>query len=119
LYEKNSSAHICIIHTNKKCISVGINDLYRHAEVDAIRFLIQQGFRSNKKLHFLVFRFSKTGVINCSKPCIRCSQFINKHLHLFRVICFTEKNGDVVSILASEFDVQKFVHVSRRYRKTL
>lgn len=117
LYEKNGSAHICIIHTNKECVSVGTNDLHKHAEVDAIRHLIQQGFRSTKKLHLFVFRFSKTGIINSSRPCCRCSQFINKHLNLFRLICFTEKDGDVVTVLASDFDPQDYIHVSRKYRK--
>lgn len=123
-YEKNASAHVCIIHTRKECIAVGINDspnglstsLGRHAEVDAICKLLQRHCRLPNKLMLLVLRFSKNGGINCSTPCQRCSRFIEKRLSMFRTVAFTNVDGGVVILTAEIFDAKMFTHISRRYR---
>lgn len=122
-YEKNASAHVCIIHTRKECIAVGINDsviipssVPRHAEVDAICRLLQKRFRFMSSMRLMVVRFCKTGGISCSTPCDRCSRFIEKRLFMFETIAFSDENGQIVIIIADDFDAQKFIHVSRRNR---
>jgi len=122
-YEKNASAHVCIIHTRKECISVGINHspiggstFSKHAEVDAICRLLQRPNRIPQNLRLLVLRFTKTGGINCSTPCHRCSRFIEKRLSMFHTVAFTSIDGSVVVILADSFDSNMFNHVSRRFR---
>ena len=126
-YEKNASAHVCIIHTRKECIAVGINDSPnglslspgRHAEVDAICKLLQKHSRLPNKLMLLVLRFSKNGGINCSTPCQRCSRFIEKRLSMFRTVAFTNMDGGIVILTAEIFDANMFTHISRRYRPLL
>lgn len=111
---KCHQAHVCLIFEKKQCVSVGINNKRQHAEVDALRKILYQK-DSNQRYRYgmVTFRFSKTGVLNNSSPCIHCSRFLSKYLDLFHSICFSEQ-GEKLRVLTHDmFRHHCFCHISK------
>lgn len=117
----NHQAHVCIIYDRRSCISAGINSLKSHAEVDALKKLLAiRPDTSNRNMYgMMVVRFSKTGVLNNSRPCLHCSRFLRKNLRFFHSISFSDVNGVLRVMTTDMFKSQEFSHVSRGKHRSL
>jgi len=106
-----------IIHRRHGILCVGFNHGYVHSEVDALK----KYARHHKKWHHLKTelhnaRITRTGQLSLSEPCIHCSQFIRRHLHFLREICFTLSTGSMKRLSVPEFHQFRFLHVTSRNR---
>lgn len=110
----NHHAHICIIFDRKSCLSVGINSCQKHAEVDALKKLLSRQRSEPHRTHLgiLIIRFSKTGKLNNSSPCLHCSQFLKKHAHYFQTISFSNTHGKLTVLPREKFIQHRFSHIT-------
>jgi deoxycytidylate deaminase len=60
----------------------------------------------------LVIRVSKTGVINHSKPCINCINYL--HLFGIKEIYYSGENGEIIKEKVSRIDTDHHSFTSRR-----
>lgn len=110
----NHHAHICLIYNKRECVSLGINSVKHHAEVDALKKLLATNENKKKGYYGMVtIRFSKTGVFNNSSPCFHCSQFLRKHLDFFHSISFSDQHGHLCILTSDMFHHRHFCHISK------
>jgi hypothetical protein len=110
----NHHAHVCLIYNKKECVSIGMNTVQHHAEVDALKKLLASHTHKPRGLYGMVtVRFSKTGVFNNSRPCFHCSQFLKKHLDFFHSISFSDQHGSLCILSSETFSECHFCHVTK------
>lgn len=96
-----SSNHITACLKNNNIISIGVNDEYRHSEVDAILKLkfLRHKLKKPVKLEILVIKVSSTRQLGLSKPCIHCLialSSIPKTGYIITDIYYSNENGDII-----------------------
>ena len=94
--------HMCVIVTKTgEPLSYGYNvydlknQITEHAEEMALRILIENKERLYSKKKPLYLIVARTNGCN-SKPCARCLELIEKHLHILNIrqICYTHENEE-------------------------
>lgn len=126
---KNHQCHFCIIYDKENIISMDINTRFcshdvvksfmKHAETNAILQLVKSNVAPIQSLGIFITRFSKTSLLNDSRPCFFCARFIKKHLSYFHSICFTDQNEQLVVMTPEEFKNTEFSHKTQRFRHNL
>lgn len=92
-----------------------------HAEIDSYRKLVStlSPHKSRGlKVDLCVMRFSKTGVIGSSRPCINCLLFLARSkLITIRYVYYSTEEGKVAREKFSHMIQSKETHISRGFRK--
>ena len=91
-----------------------------HAEIDSYRKLVSTlSLHKSRvlKVDLCVMRFSKTGVVGSSRPCINCLSFLARSkLINIRYVYYSTGEGRVAREKFSHMIQSKETHVSRGFR---
>jgi len=123
---KNHQCHVCVIYDRENIITMDINTRFpasdpmqsymKHAEVNAVQNLIRtSSYKCDQTLGLIVVRFSKTGILNYSRPCFFCARFIKKHINYFHSISFSNQDEKLTTLTADEFKLCDFNHKTQRF----
>jgi deoxycytidylate deaminase len=92
-----------------------------HAEMDAIQKLKRKNRESNRIIlvNILIIRISKTGILNCSKPCLNCLKHIQnlpRYGYRVKYVYYSDENGNIVRRKLDDL-IQTSTYVTYRFLK--